>query len=255
MTNIINKASAMIYSRLTDLCLDSILPSRASSASILGGRYTNLLRVWLSDPWKDYEAIMPTTDEGSILACRNGTYFLKVNIGVYEGKNTELLLRALSKIQHPSISKIFDVYCYDSKVFVASEYPELPLVDLDFHIFHFDEWEIATIIKEVLRGSEYLLRQGVSCKDISMSNIRLSINGDIKIALNFNQYVYQRKEKNLNLLHAFLDLPILAEIAEDMMLPRYHMVGAINNGWSLEAFQFLSHCISGTVETSISSTS
>ncbi|APA13371.1 predicted protein [Sclerotinia sclerotiorum 1980 UF-70] len=149
----------------------------------------NLLRVWLTSPWGDYQSIAPITAKGCLLACRKGDYFEKVTIGVYEGDDTLQFLQALSVIQHANISKILDIYCDENKIFIASEYFELSLVDLDFQMFEFDEWEIATIITEVLKGSEYLLCQGVSCKELSMLNIRLSINGDVKIGGLQNLYM------------------------------------------------------------------
>ncbi|TGO56037.1 hypothetical protein BCON_0083g00300 [Botryotinia convoluta] len=202
----------------------------------------NLLRVWLMSPWGDYQPVAPITSMGCLLACRKGDYFVKVRVGVYEEDDTVQFLQALSMIQHTNISRILDVYCDENKLFIASEYLELSLVDIDFHMFEFDEWEVATIIREVvnhiyevflgnadeiqvLKGSEYLLRQGISCKDLSMLNIHLSINGDVRI-----------------------DLPFLAEIVEEMMLPRYHLIDE-KDAWSDEALQLLSCCISGSVES------
>jgi len=48
-----------------------------------------------------------------------------------------------------NIANIYDVYCHDNKMFIASECLELSLADLDFPSFEFEEWEIATIIAEV----------------------------------------------------------------------------------------------------------
>lgn len=136
----------VVYSKLAGLCYDSTPPTSDCSRE---GKHATLLRVSLCDPWKDYEAVTPITEKGSFLTYRNDTYFVKATIEVYEGENTGIFLKALCDIQHSAISKIFDVYSYESKIFIASEYLELSLIDLEFHSFQFDEWEIATIIKEV----------------------------------------------------------------------------------------------------------
>ncbi|TGO07233.1 hypothetical protein BTUL_0306g00120 [Botrytis tulipae] len=250
-------ATNFAMSRMIDKVIQTLHRAPAKSGHILpkfamtsnnNTRQGNLLRVWLRSPWDDYQPVAPITSMGCLLACRKGDYFVKVRVGVYEEDDTVQFLQSLSMIQHTNISRILDVYCDENKLFIASEYLELSLVDIDFHMFEFDEWEVATIIREVLKGSEYLLRQGISCKDLSMLNVHLSINGDVRIALNFKQYTHKRKHSNLNLLHSFLDLPFLAEIVEDMMLPRYHLIEE-KDAWSDEALQFLSCCISGSIES------
>ncbi|CCD42641.1 hypothetical protein BofuT4_P074430.1 [Botrytis cinerea T4] len=110
----------------------------------------NILRVWLSSPWGDYQPVAPITANGCLLACRKGDYFAKVRVGVYDFDGTVQFLQALSVIQHTNISRILDVYCDENKLFIASEYLEVSLVDIDFQIYELDEWEVATIIREVI---------------------------------------------------------------------------------------------------------
>ena len=47
---------------------------------------------------------------------------------------------------------------------------------------------------------------------------------------------------------ALLDFPILAELIEDMMLSRYHLVSD-DEKWSEDALSFLSCTLSGSLET------
>ncbi|XMA20303.1 hypothetical protein WAI453_013094 [Rhynchosporium graminicola] len=83
------------------------------------------------------------------------------------------------------------MYYYGNKISIASEYLELSLADTSFLSFPFDEWEVATIITEVLNSSGYLLLRGISCKELSMSDIRISAEGKIKISKNDLQYSAQ----------------------------------------------------------------
>jgi hypothetical protein len=45
-----------------------------------------------------------------------------------------------------------------------------------------------------------------------------------------------------------LDVPVLAEIIEEMMLPRYHL-NSDGEGWSKEALNFLSCSLSGSIQS------
>jgi hypothetical protein len=115
-----------------------------------GTTWKSLLRVWLISPWEDYtSAEQLSSSGGSTLACRKGAYFSKATIRVFPYPRNVQVLRLLSDIRHPNLAKIYNLYCYEGKLFVATEYLELSLSDLDFHNFEVDEWEIATIIAEV----------------------------------------------------------------------------------------------------------
>ncbi|KAH6670154.1 hypothetical protein B0J14DRAFT_445293, partial [Halenospora varia] len=139
-----------------------------------------LQRLWLRSPWEDYTLVRPASTEPS-LASRQGMYFHRATVREFPNSGGVQLLQALSGIDHPNIAKVYDVYCYGNKIVTASEYLELSLTNIDFQSFPFEEWEVATVIVEVLRGSAYLLFKGVSCKELRMSDIRISTDGSIKI--------------------------------------------------------------------------
>ena len=84
-----------------------------------------------------------------VLACHRRAYFRRASIRAFQTSGGVKILQDLSIIQHPNIAKLYDVYLYDDKVFIASEYLELSLAELDFHSFPFEEWEIATVANEV----------------------------------------------------------------------------------------------------------
>ena len=109
-----------------------------------------LLRVWLDSPWRDYTSVWAPSPSGeSALVYRKGAYFYKAAIRVFPSPGSVQILQQLSDVQHPNIAKIHDVYCYKDKLFIATEYLELSLSELDYYTFELEEWEIATIIAEV----------------------------------------------------------------------------------------------------------
>lgn len=105
-----------------------------------------LLRLWLRSPWEDYTRVQSREPS---LAFRKGAYFQKATIRAFPNSGGIQLLQAFSSFRHPNIANVYDVYCYNDRIFVASEYLELSLNELDFHSFSFAEWEMATIIVEV----------------------------------------------------------------------------------------------------------
>ncbi|KIM93506.1 hypothetical protein OIDMADRAFT_80273, partial [Oidiodendron maius Zn] len=149
----------------------------------------SLLRIWLKPPWDDYaspglerdDIVLISTATTPVLVCHRRAYFRMASIRAFQTSGGVKILQDLSSIQHPNIASIYDVYLYDGTVFIASEYLQFSLAELDFHSFPFEEWEIATVANEVLKGLAYLSFKGLSCKALSMSHIRISTEGLIKI--------------------------------------------------------------------------
>jgi hypothetical protein len=111
---------------------------------------STLLRVWLSDPWEDYRFIRRLSPQHQgIVAYRTGSYFNLAMIRDFWTSDTFRTLHALNDIQHSNIACIYDVYCHDEKLSIATEYLAISLVELDYQAFALEEWEIATIITEV----------------------------------------------------------------------------------------------------------
>jgi hypothetical protein len=82
-----------------------------------------------------------------------------------------------------------------------------------------------------------------------MSNIRISIDGSIKIILDLEQYGRKASGESLRLKHALLDLPCIAEIVEEILLLRCNIDD--NLAWSKDALDFVSCCLSGSIESLI----
>jgi hypothetical protein len=66
------------------------------------------------------------------------------------------------------------------------------------------------------------------------------------LVLDLDQYQRKALDETAKLSHALLDLPYLADIVEEMLLPRYHLGG--EEAWSEDALEFLSCCLSGSIE-------
>lgn len=135
-------------------------PSPTDSSTPGEITHSSLLRIWLKPPWEDYAGSRAESESialGSraagkpVLALRRASYFSKASIRAFQNLGGLKTLEALSSVQHPNVVKIFDVYLYDNRIFVASEYLELSFDELDFYCPPFEEWEIATIANEVRR--------------------------------------------------------------------------------------------------------
>ncbi|RDL30196.1 uncharacterized protein BP5553_10474 [Venustampulla echinocandica] len=228
----------------TDPSQRNILTSLPDPTSPLTTK--TLLRLWLASPWEDYTSMQPASVcGGSSLAYRRGAYFRKVAVRACTDAGGVPLLRALSRIQHPNIATLYDVYCYEDKIFTASEYLEISLVELDLPSLPLEEWEIATVLAEVLKGSAYLLSTGVSCRELSMSDIRISTKGNVKIVLGLEQYTRLAVDDCGTASHAILGMPYVAEIVGEMLLSRYPITN--DGGWSENALKFEACCLSGSI--------
>ncbi|KAH8674848.1 hypothetical protein BGZ60DRAFT_372764, partial [Tricladium varicosporioides] len=85
-------------------------------------------------------------------------------------------------VQHPNIADILDVYFYDGKLCIVSEYLEVSLLDLEFKRLAPEEWEIATIIAEVIKAMTYLLDTLPVC-ELYIDSVRLSLQGSVKLGM------------------------------------------------------------------------
>ncbi len=123
-----------------------------SKGTPAAGHVGKLLRVWLKSPWDDYRDIgyLHSTPQAR-LVYHISSYF---NLAVMREQAVDALLpiQALSSIQHPNIAKTYEVYLYDQRSFVITEYLELSLAQVDFHRYDLEEWEIATIVVQVEMG-------------------------------------------------------------------------------------------------------
>jgi len=59
------------------------------------------------------------------------------------------MLKVLTQIQYPNITNILNIYYYDNKLWVISEYIDVLILNLEFKRLGLEEWEIIIIIREV----------------------------------------------------------------------------------------------------------
>jgi hypothetical protein len=60
------------------------------------------------------------------------------------------MLKLLAYVQHLNIANILNVYFYNSQLGIVSEYLNISLLNLEFKKLALKEWEIATIVVEVI---------------------------------------------------------------------------------------------------------
>ena len=110
--------------------------------------FKRILRILLRSPWEDYDYVMHL-DQG-ILAINKGSCFKIVTIQQFQCAELLQQTRMLSSIQHPNVASIHDVYCHDDDHFLIMEYLSVRISHLDIQKHELEEWEIATIISEVV---------------------------------------------------------------------------------------------------------
>ncbi|RFU32105.1 hypothetical protein B7463_g4226, partial [Scytalidium lignicola] len=102
--------------------------------------------------------------------------------------------------------------------------------------------------EEVLKGVTYISSLELSCKHLSMANIRFSLAGEIKLVLDFQTLYHDHLYEGSKTSQVLLDFPILAELIEEMILTRYHLTPD-DEKWSEDALSFLSCTLSGSLES------
>ena len=107
-----------------------------------------ILRILLRDPWDDYDYIMHL-DQG-ILAIHRGSSFKIVSIQQFHCAEILQQTRMFSSIQHPNVASIYDIYCHDENYFLIMEHLSVRISHLEIQNHELEEWEIATIILEVI---------------------------------------------------------------------------------------------------------
>ncbi|RDL36258.1 uncharacterized protein BP5553_06870 [Venustampulla echinocandica] len=210
------------------------------------GTVHRILRILLGDPWGDYDYIHSLGHD--IVATRKASYFELVNIRLCHSSDVQKQYRLLSSTQSPNVATIYDLYSDGNKVFQVTERLDIYLSQLEVQKYELEEWEMATIIAEVLKGITYISSLKLSCRTLSEANIGLSLDGEVKLVLDLQQVQHDHLHEGSKVSQVLLDFPILAELIEDMMLSRYHLTPN-DIMWSEDALSFLSCTLSGSLET------
>lgn len=106
-----------------------------------------LIRILLRNPRDDYY-YAGHIDRG-ILAVQKSSFFKTVGIQKFNCDDLIQQAQILSRIQHPNVASIYDVYCHNGENFLVMDYLGLRISHLETQEHELEEWEIATIVSEV----------------------------------------------------------------------------------------------------------
>lgn len=119
-----------------------------------------LLKVEFKSPKQDYIFIHELeSNQGTVMCHRKGSHHLAVMRESFSPKPLQML-EEISRVQNPNIANILNVYFYQERLIIVSEYLDVSLLDLQFNRLLPEEWEIATIVSEVTSPNirpEYIL--------------------------------------------------------------------------------------------------
>jgi hypothetical protein len=114
------------------------------------GNVKQLLRVDFQNPMTEYGHVEELqSDQGTLVYHRKNRYLLAVVRRSFSPAPLQML-ETFARIQHPNIADIIGIYFHEARLFIASEYLDMSLYDLEFSRLTPEEWEVASIIAEVI---------------------------------------------------------------------------------------------------------
>jgi len=126
----------------------------ASSATSCGPpKARRLLKIDFKNPNTDYTFIRELKSNQGTLVCHQGSHLHLAVIRESFTPNPLPMLAKLAQVQHPNIAEILALYYHNSKLYIVSEYLDVSLLDLELNIITPEEWEIATIVAEVISST------------------------------------------------------------------------------------------------------
>jgi serine/threonine protein kinase len=128
----------------------SSLQDTAPSATTEPRKLRRLLRIDFKNPKEDYAFVQELRSNQGTLVCHRKNHLRLAVIRESFSPTPLPMLELLAQVQHPNIADILDVYFYDGQLCIVSEYLDVSLLDLEFNKLAPEEWEIATIIAEVI---------------------------------------------------------------------------------------------------------
>ncbi|CZR65310.1 uncharacterized protein PAC_15210 [Phialocephala subalpina] len=204
-----------------------------------------LVRIQFKDPKADYIFIKQIQPDEGYLACHRRKRWELVVVRESYSTAPLLVLELFSRVQHPHVASINEIYFFEERLHVVGEYLDVSLLDLGFQLLPPEEWEIATVTKYVLKALSYLL-ETFPAEEIQIDSVRLSVMGQIKLVPEISYHktdVSLRVDNNNN--SAFISEILAFMMAEDDNISR----------WSSEALDFLRLPASDSLEPFIQANS
>ncbi|TVY85515.1 hypothetical protein LSUE1_G004894 [Lachnellula suecica] len=123
-------------------------------------RLRKLLRIQFSDPQEDYKNIREMTSNQGTLVCHRRNHLSLAVIRESHSPSPLAMLESFAHVHHSNVADILDVYFYSGQLLIIGEHLDISLLNLNFKPIPPEEWEIATIIAEIIKGMSYLLDTG-----------------------------------------------------------------------------------------------
>jgi len=110
-----------------------------------------LLRIRFTNPRDDYIFIQDLEDEQGILALNRDGLVQLVVVRQSYSSHPLTMLQMISEMKHPNIADVLDVYFdKERQLLIATEFLDVSLLELQQGAPRLEEWELATIISEVI---------------------------------------------------------------------------------------------------------
>ena len=122
----------------------------APSATTGPRKLRRLLRIDFKNPKEDYTIVQELRSNQGTLVCHQKNHLHLAVIRESFSPMPLQMLELLAQLRHPNIADILDVYFYNGQLCIISEYLDVSLLDLEFKRLAPEEWEIATIVVEVI---------------------------------------------------------------------------------------------------------
>jgi hypothetical protein len=149
--------SSPLLRRAKPFHFGSIQDSTSTPSATKPRKLRRLLRVDFKNPKDDYIFIQELRSNLSALVCHRKNRLHLAVIRESFSPTPLQMLDVLAQVQHPNIADVLDVYFHDDKLYIVGEHLHVSLLDLGFNRLAPEEWEVATIIAEVILLWSYVL--------------------------------------------------------------------------------------------------
>ncbi|ROT35348.1 hypothetical protein SODALDRAFT_316732 [Sodiomyces alkalinus F11] len=142
----------------------------------------DLVPVLTGSPWKHYDTkyrIHLGYSFGVVTARKSHETSMIRSI---TGQNTDEQIQYLRQICHPNIVAALEIYsCPKEGCFLLSEFMPTTLRHLCRAPIYPSEQQLSSILHQVLSGAMFLLESGLVHEELSVANVQVNLEGEVKI--------------------------------------------------------------------------